>query len=686
MDYSRVLAQAHVLYAINYHQILGTLAFSFKSWFRAVYLLGLLWAPSCVSAQINYFELRDTSTQDSIDLSPYLSFWVDSSGHANSEIAFNKPYINALDTAAYLWKPFKTFGDLAVWSRCLIKNSTGHPVKKILTNISLRPESGEIWMVEAQKDSSGGPIYGPVIQKISYNKSRVWSPQITFPANQMVELRIRVFFPIFTPQETIARKAYRLYSPAKWENFWSGILNDYSLILLFYSFSIGGLFLFNLFSIAQYIETKERYYLFYALYIFSIFLYGWYWLSITYFKDAYFLPMPLPMTRKIEVTIFYIGYILYFKVLVYFLYERSVKFIKFLKIGQTVTAILLLINILLFWAPDDSIWYLSYLGLRVLYEILNLIIFLWLFSFRTRLTTYLGIGTLCMSLGISISFLSGFEAFLLPQNQGIWSDNMTYFYQGALLEILFFTIAFTHKYKLLKEEQIRKEGQITKALIQSQEAEANANIRFLRSQMNPHFIYNCLTALSTLILRSDSKLAFRFNDDFARLLRRILENSRKRLITLKAELEVVDLYIQLQQVRFAGKFRFEKDIHPDVAIDEILIPPTIIQPFLENALEHGLAPKFNMAECLLSLRVYLIDQKLAISIRDNGIGREAASKNQVFPDRQKESIGSSVTQQRINSAFGSADPENEVIIEDLVDAEGKPAGTHILILLTLLED
>ena len=665
---------------------MGTLALNFRSWFNAVYLLGLLCAPVCVYAQSNYFELTDSTKQDSIDLSPYLSFWVDSSGHTNSEIAFSKPYIKALDTASYVWKPFRTFGDLAIWSRCLIKNSTGRPVKKILTNIGYAPETGEVWMVEVTENPDGSLLFGEVIQKISYRKSRIWSPEITFPTDHLVELRIRGEYPIITPQYSISRSLYRLYSPEKWDKIWSGFLSRYSLLLLFYSFSIGGLFSFSLFSVAQYIESKERSYLFYALYIFSLFLYGWYWLSITYYKAPYFLPMPFSITKTVEVLIFYIGYILYFKVLEYFLYNRSVKFIKFLKIGQTITTILLLINILLFLAPDDSVWYVYYLSFRALYEILNLIIVLWIFSFQTRLTTYLGVGTLSLSMGISISFLSGFEAFSLPSHLGIWSDNMTYFYLGAFLEILFFSIAFSHKFKLIKDEQIVREGQITKALIQAQEAEANANIRFLRSQMNPHFIYNCLTALSTLIFRGDSKVASKFNDDFARLLRRILENSRKKLISLKAELEVVDLYIQLQQVRFSGKFQFTKDVHAEVAIDEILIPPTIIQPFLENALEHGLAPKFNKDECLLSLRIYLQDQKLAISIQDNGVGRVAADKNQVFHDRQKESIGSSVTQQRINSAFGSADPENEVIIEDLFDAEGKPSGTHILILLTLLED
>lgn len=167
----------------------------------------------------------------------------------------------------------------------------------------------------------------------------------------------------------------------------------------------------------------------------------------------------------------------------------------------------------------------------------------------------------------------------------------------------------------------------------------------LRSQMNPHFIFNSLNSIRHLVLTDQKKKSAKYLSKFAKLLRQILEFSRTNKVTLKAEIENIRIYLELESERFDDSFRYDIDTSDFDAIEleEIEIPPLLLQPFVENAILHGLrnSPKIKKE---LKLSLSKIKEGMCIEIADNGIGRVAAAK---IRKHKEQSLGTKITQERI---------------------------------------
>jgi LytS/YehU family sensor histidine kinase len=113
----------------------------------------------------------------------------------------------------------------------------------------------------------------------------------------------------------------------------------------------------------------------------------------------------------------------------------------------------------------------------------------------------------------------------------------------------------------------------------------------LLAQMNPHFLFNSLNSIDSYIIKNESKKASEYLNNFARLMRLILQNSRSNYISLKDELESLELYLQMESLRFANRFAYEIQLEPEIDSSSVLIPPMLIQPYVENAIWHGLMHK-----------------------------------------------------------------------------------------------
>jgi tetratricopeptide (TPR) repeat protein len=142
--------------------------------------------------------------------------------------------------------------------------------------------------------------------------------------------------------------------------------------------------------------------------------------------------------------------------------------------------------------------------------------------------------------------------------------------------------------------------------------------QLLRTQMNPHFIFNALSAIQVFILENDKEKASRFLSDFAKLMRQVLQSSNYDYISLRDEIEVVGYYLKLQQLRFEHPFNYEVEIDEQLDLDNVMVPPMLTQPFLENAIEHGF--KHMQAEALLNVRFLKLEKSLIIEVDDNGLG------------------------------------------------------------------
>lgn len=175
----------------------------------------------------------------------------------------------------------------------------------------------------------------------------------------------------------------------------------------------------------------------------------------------------------------------------------------------------------------------------------------------------------------------------------------------------------------------------------NREREMQLEQKLLRSQMNPHFIFNSLQAIQNFILKHNEKDAVRYLGSFASITRSVLENSRLEMIPLRKEVGLLGNYLQLQKLRFGDKFEYEVQVDEAISQDEVYIPPMLSQPFIENALEHGM----NGIEAggLIQVHFSMQGQALVLEIVDNGYGIQASQKQ----EKNHTSLAMTITRERI---------------------------------------
>jgi LytS/YehU family sensor histidine kinase len=207
----------------------------------------------------------------------------------------------------------------------------------------------------------------------------------------------------------------------------------------------------------------------------------------------------------------------------------------------------------------------------------------------------------------------------------------------------------------------------------------------LRSQMNPHFIFNVMNSIQDFILKNDMKSAQKYLTKFARLVRMILDNSVQSEVLLDEELKANRLYIELEQQRFNRKFDFDFEIEEGLEDSGIRIPSMLIQPFLENAVKHGISHLEGQGYLRLSVKKNEAD--LLIEIQDNGVGRKAAAEWNAMHQKDHHSMGSMLTEKRVEILNATLHAGIRLEVEDLMSQDGRPAGTLVrMVFPTLVGD
>ncbi|MEZ4964967.1 MAG: histidine kinase [Saprospiraceae bacterium] len=219
----------------------------------------------------------------------------------------------------------------------------------------------------------------------------------------------------------------------------------------------------------------------------------------------------------------------------------------------------------------------------------------------------------------------------------------------------------------LMEEKERQLNELNRNLAESQ-------LTALRAQMNPHFLFNCLNSINWYIIKNRPAEASRYIARFSKLIRLILEHSKKRQITLERELEALRLYLDMEAMRFEHRFDYQIEVPPDIDIEDIMVPPLIFQPYVENAIWHGLMPK--NAPGRLQIHLKMEKNALVCIIEDNGIGREAAAAMRQGTANKRESQGLKITEARIRQMGGQSNGA-PVRFTDLYDETGAAAGTRV---------
>lgn len=204
-------------------------------------------------------------------------------------------------------------------------------------------------------------------------------------------------------------------------------------------------------------------------------------------------------------------------------------------------------------------------------------------------------------------------------------------------------------------------------------------IRSLRSQMNPHFIFNALNSINSFISMNDERSANKFLTEFSTLMRSVMENSEHDFISLAKELEIIELYLGLEHYRFKDKFTYKLEVDECLDEDEMQLPPMLVQPYIENAIWHGLRYKESAGELVVSFNKQ--NGNLQIIVQDNGIGRKKSHELKTKNQKKNKSTAIKNIDQRIKLISALHNIKVKVDIQDL-DTDG--SGTKITLTISQL--
>ncbi|MFN0201955.1 MAG: sensor histidine kinase [Bacteroidia bacterium] len=213
---------------------------------------------------------------------------------------------------------------------------------------------------------------------------------------------------------------------------------------------------------------------------------------------------------------------------------------------------------------------------------------------------------------------------------------------------------------------------------------AYSRLEALRSQMNPHFIFNAITTIQNFILANDKRLALEYLDELSSLIRKFLDHSRADVILLSEELALLISYINLESQRFSNRFGFQLNVAEDVDADFIEIPPMLLQPYIENAIRHGLMHKVGYG--LLSIDIKKQDNFLVCTIEDDGIGRKKSAELNAWRPKEHKSVGMEVTKERLELLNNIHNSQLNVEITDLYHENKEGAGTRVVLYIPIKDE
>jgi tetratricopeptide (TPR) repeat protein len=203
--------------------------------------------------------------------------------------------------------------------------------------------------------------------------------------------------------------------------------------------------------------------------------------------------------------------------------------------------------------------------------------------------------------------------------------------------------------------------------------------KLLRTQMNPHFIFNSLASIQGFLIENEPKKTAMYLTKFSKLMRQTLENSREDSIPLSKEIQLLENYLQLQELRFVNKFKWEIKVAPEIKPEGTHIPPMFAQPFIENSLEHGIL--HSAAQGAINISFALEDKKLLLMVTDNGGGLAQGLITRTEHKKEYKSLATQITQERLSLLREKYKQSFELVMQELTNEQGHVIGTQVQISL-----
>lgn len=431
-------------------------------------------------------------------------------------------------------------------------------------------------------------------------------------------------------------------------------------------------------------QNRQRAYLFYGLYMISM---AFYFIRLLeyHYEEPVFWGFFFEGYGLAEIVALMLSYVMYVQFVREFLSLDSglPGILKFIRVWVILCLAFATIGIALSLVQVSSAAFLhGYTGFRFVMPAF-VVYFLWrIYQARLPFSSYIIFGTIFLLTG---GLLALTVTFLL-RNSGDMLLREPFFYMlsGVLLESFCFALGLGKQARQTELDKVSAQQQLISQLQREAQLERDireSHVQALRAQMNPHFIFNALNSIQHFILSNQKEMSVRYLSRVSQLIRRVLHNSTTPSLTLDEELQTLNAYVEIEQLRFHPAFRYQCTIDDDVDIEMVRIPHLMIQPFIENAIVHGLPSKKDQGVLALEVRLYNA-QAVEVIITDNGIGREEAAKQVRQNPGKHNSISSGSIEARIRLLI--PDEPNPVVIEDLVDDIGEAIGTRVRLRIPLV--
>ncbi|MCF8369868.1 MAG: histidine kinase [Bacteroidales bacterium] len=233
-------------------------------------------------------------------------------------------------------------------------------------------------------------------------------------------------------------------------------------------------------------------------------------------------------------------------------------------------------------------------------------------------------------------------------------------------------------------QQIKNRSEVERRVLEIEKQKFELEQKALRLQMNPHFIFNSLNSIQSYIVTHNTEMAVTYLGKFSQLMRLILTNSGNKFIPLKEELKSLTYYLDLEKLRFDNKFEYEIVLEKNLDQEFIEIPPMIIQPYVENAIIHGIL--YKETKGLITIGFELKEKIIKCIITDNGIGREKSRQVRESSGIVRKSSGMFITKARLEMLNQEINEQFDVKVTDLYDDRGTPSGTRVELNILFFED
>ncbi|MEY8847648.1 sensor histidine kinase [Psychroserpens sp. XS_ASV72] len=480
----------------------------------------------------------------------------------------------------------------------------------------------------------------------------------------------------------------------------------------FLTFTIGILFILTVFHFLLYFQQRDKLYLLYSGYTFFIIF-----SQLHHLSEGFLYRLFLPIKEVTQYPT--IATEIYFIIYTLFAY-RFLDIKKHLpnwykwsfRVLYAIIAYCTIVFLLYLLKENDSILMEGYFYFTIPMTLFGIVMYIPFFKVKSPLKYYLIIGSVILLISSVWSLLY----YISLQNNGLSIEPAySILYLGFILENVLFSLGLGHKQKLILEdrntaknklinqlkenEELRKKvqkqlEQDVEALNKQAEIEklesikikydkelAELKVSALRSQMNPHFIFNSLNSIKRYIIDNEKENAVFYLNKFSKLIRKILASTENRESTLEEEIETLKLYVNIENLRFNNTIDFKLDCDPSLNLASLKIPSLITQPFIENAIWHGLSLKKENRTLTVSLSKENANQ-VRFDIIDNGIGREKSSALKAKKLHKRDSLGVKLSEERLKHFSKQFEAEGTITFTDLY-CDDKPSGTKVTILIPI---